>query len=99
MKYLTELKRKRAMESIVFTTEKRDGTIKARLCANGITHWTYILCEEKASPIATTEAMLIIVVLEAKQSRDVVTLDMPNVFVQTDVPQSSEKIIIKEENS
>ena len=38
VKYLTELERKRAMESIIFTTEKRDGTIKARLCANGITH-------------------------------------------------------------
>ena len=40
--------------------------------------------------------MLITGVVEAKQRRDAITLDIPNAFVQTDVPdKDGEKIIIK----
>ena len=37
VEYLTEKERKRAMESLIFLVEKRDGKIKARMCANGST--------------------------------------------------------------
>ena len=41
--------------------------------------------------------MLITGVIEAKQKRDVMTLDIPNAFVQTAVPQgkTDEEIIMK----
>jgi hypothetical protein len=35
IKSLTPTERKRALESLIFLTEKKDGTIKARHCANG----------------------------------------------------------------
>ena len=87
--------RKRAMESLIFLVEKRDGTVKARTCANGSTQRAYIPREEAASPTAATEAILITGVIEAKQRRDVMTLDIPNAFVQTNIPTSGEKVVMK----
>jgi hypothetical protein len=92
---MTQLERKRAMESLIFLTEKRDGTIKARTCANGSTQREYIPREEATSPTASTEAILITGVIDAKQKRDVMTLDIPNAFVQTPIPKGGEKIIMK----
>jgi hypothetical protein len=40
---MTKLEGKRAMESLIFLTEKRDETVKARVCANGSTQRAYIL--------------------------------------------------------
>jgi hypothetical protein len=92
---MTALERKRAMESLIFLTEKQDGTIKARTCANGSSQRAYIPREEATSPTASTEAILITGVIDAKQHRDVMTLDVPNAFVQTPIPKSGEKIIMK----
>eukprot|EP00957_Ditylum_brightwellii_P016092 1211840-Ditylum_brightwellii.AAC.2 len=48
IKDLTLLEKKRAIESLIFLTEKRDMTIKARACANGSTQRLYIAREEAA---------------------------------------------------
>jgi hypothetical protein len=95
IKDMTPLERKRAMESLIFLAEKRDKTIKARMCANGSTQRTYIAREEAMSPTAATGAILITGVIDAKQRRDVMTLDVPNVFVQTPIPQTGDKVIMK----
>jgi len=92
---MTTIERKRAMESLIFLTEKRDETIKARTCANGSTQRDYIPKEEATSPTAATESILITGVVDAKQKRDVMTLDVPNAFVQTPIPKKGEKIIMK----
>ena len=82
---LNTLEKKRAMESLIFLVEKRDGTIKDRTCANGSTQRTYIDRDDAASPTASTDAILITGVIEAKQNRDVMTSDVPNAFVQREV--------------
>ena len=92
---MTPLERKRAMESLLFLVEKRDGKIKARTCANGSTQREYIEREDATSPTAATDAILITGVLDAKQHRDVMTNDVPNAFVQTPIPQDGEKFIMK----
>ena len=69
-------------------SQKRDGTIKVRVCANGSTQRSYNKKEEAASPTVSTEALLITAVIDAKQNRDVITLDIPNAFVQMPMPQS-----------
>jgi hypothetical protein len=92
---MTSRERKRAMESLIFLVEKRDGRIKARTCANGSTQRDYIPREDAASPTASTEAVLLTGVIDAKQRRDVMTLDIPNAFVQTKIPEGEEKIIMK----
>jgi hypothetical protein len=92
---MTTLERKRAMESLIFLNEKRDGTIKARTCANGSTQRSYISRDEATSPTAASEAIITTGVIDAKQKRDVMTLDIPNAFVQTSIPQKGDKIIMK----
>jgi hypothetical protein len=56
---MTILERKRAMESLIFLTEKRDETIKIRVRANGSTQRAYIAREEASSPTTASEAILI----------------------------------------
>jgi hypothetical protein len=56
---MTTLERKRGIESLIFLAEKRDETIKARMCANGSTQRTYIAREETTSPTTATDAILI----------------------------------------
>ena len=94
---LTPQERKRAMESLMFLVEKRDGIVKARTVANGSTQRPYTPKEEAASPTAATDSIFVTATIDAKQNRDVMTLDIPNAFVQTDVPQKKgdEKIIMK----
>jgi hypothetical protein len=83
---LTTQERKRAMESLIFLTEKRDGRVKVRTCAKCSIQRDYIPREDAASPTASTESFLITGVIEAKQRREIMTLDIPNAFVQTPIP-------------
>jgi hypothetical protein len=82
---LTSLERKRAMESLIFLTEKRNGDVKGRTCANGSTQREYVGRDEAASPTAVTESIIITSVIDAKEGRDIMTVDIPNAFVQTGV--------------
>ena len=50
--------------------------------------------EEAASPTVMTEALLTTCVIDAKQNRNIVTLDIPNAFVQTPLPTNKEQIIM-----
>jgi hypothetical protein len=84
---LTQIEKRRAMESLIFLTEKTDGRIKARTCANGSTQQEYTNCDKEASPTAMTESYMITAVLDAKQGRDVMTADIPNAFVQMEIEE------------
>jgi hypothetical protein len=83
------------MESLIFLTEKRDGTIKGRACANGSIQRNYIDKDDAASPTVGTEAILITGVIDAKEKRDVMTADIPNAFVQTEVDPDDGIILMK----
>ena len=80
---LTQQERNRATESLIFLVEKRDNVIKARTCANGSTQREYISKDEAASPTAATDSILITGAIDAKLNIYVMTLDIPNTFVQT----------------
>ena len=101
---ISEIERKHAMESLMFLVQKKCGCIKARTCVNGIAQHKYItkdeatspiLRDEATSPILSHEATIITGVIEAKQQHNIMTADIPNAFVQTDIDQSGEKIIMK----
>ncbi|KAL7562441.1 hypothetical protein ACA910_020582 [Epithemia clementina (nom. ined.)] len=87
----------RAMESLIFLTEKRDGSIKGRTCANGSVQRQWMDREETASPTAATEAILLTVIVDAHESRDVMIADFPNAFIQTPMPKANkgESVIMK----
>ena len=64
---MTTTERKRAMESLIFLTEKRDGTVKARTCANGSIQRDWMTKEDATSPTATLESVIITSVIDAKE--------------------------------
>ena len=94
---MTALEKERAMESLIFLTEKRDGTVKTRQCANGSTQREYLGKEDSASPTAMIESILLTATIEAEERRDVMTADVPNAFVQTSMPESKpgERVMMK----
>jgi hypothetical protein len=84
---LSPTERKRALESLIFLTEKRDGTIKSQHCANGSTQREYMSREDVSSPTMSTKAVLLTAMIKAKEGRDVATCDIPNAFIQTTVEE------------
>ena len=94
---LTDQERARAMESLLFLVEKRDGKVKARFVANGSSQREYMGREQSASPTVMTESIMITSVIDAKQKRDVMTCDIPNAFVQTemDKTEKGERVTMK----
>lgn len=94
-KDLSKIEYKHALESLIFITEKRDGKIKARHCANGSTQRDYFTKEDVTSPTVSCEATLLTTIIEAEENRNVITCDIPNAFIQTDLEDSDERIIMK----
>jgi hypothetical protein len=82
---LTAVEQRQAMESLIFITKKKYGRIKARTCANGSTQREYTKRNKAASLTALTESHLITAVIDAKQGQDVMTANIPNAFVQTEI--------------
>jgi hypothetical protein len=75
--------RRQAMGSIMFLTEKRDGSIKARNVADGRKQRTWMAKDEATSPTVLLEALILTCVIAAKEGRKVVVVDIPHAFVET----------------
>ena len=87
---LTPTERKQIMESLLFLVEKHDGTMKGRHCANGSIQRSWISSENAASPTVATESVLLSAVINAEEGRDVAVTDIPNAFIQTELPEWDE---------
>ena len=46
--------------------------------------------EDSASPTAALESIMLTAVIEAHEGRDVMTVDIPNAFIQTEMPEREE---------
>jgi hypothetical protein len=78
------------MESLIFLVEKHDGRVTARFCANGSPQRAFMERDDAASLTAMTESILITATIDAKQKRDVMTTNILNAFVQTDVDKKNQ---------
>jgi hypothetical protein len=83
---LTRVDCRNVLTSLMFLTEKRDGEIKARTCANGSTQRQHIAKDEATSPTVTTDAIFIQSTIFAHEHRDVATCDIPGAFLHADNP-------------
>ena len=70
-----------AQDTIVLLTKKWGGTIKARSVYNGKDTRDWISKEDSASPTVSQESIMIIAVIDVKEGRDVMTVDVPNLFI------------------
>ena len=66
VKNVTSLERKRALESLIFLTEKRDGTIKSRQCANGSIQREWMSKENTASPTVSLPAVTLTCIIRCR---------------------------------
>lgn len=92
---LTPEEKRKAMEALMFLTEKRDKTIKGRLVYNGKPTREWLSREDSASPTASLESIFLTAIIDAKEGHDVMTADVPNAFIQTDMPEGEEHVIMK----
>jgi hypothetical protein len=67
---------------LIFLKEKKEGNINARSCANGNPQGEHIAKEEVAAPTVALESVFITSTIDAKESRKVVTIDIPGAFLQ-----------------
>ena len=79
---LTPKQQERMVEAFIFLTEKRSGEIKARKVLGGNVQRKYFSKDEASSPTAYTESVIMTAVIDAKERRDVTTVDIPNAFCQ-----------------
>ena len=87
---MTPSEKKKAQEALMFLTEKRDGTIKGRMVYNGKPTREWMSREDAASPTVSLESIMITATIDAKEGRDVMTADVPNAFIQTQMPEPKE---------
>ena len=51
--------------------------------------------EELSSPTVSTEAVLLTLIVDAREGRDIAVVDIPNAFIQTCVDDAKDRVIIR----
>ena len=95
---LSPSEKHKAQEALMFLTEKRDGTIKGRMVYNGKPTREWLSREDSASPTVSLESIFLTSIIDAKEKRDVMSADIPNAFIQTDMPDpkpGEDRVIMK----
>jgi len=90
IKDMTIEERRRAQVALMFLTEKRDGSVKGRMVYNGKPTREWLSREESASPTAATESVILTSYIDAHEQRDIMTADVPNAFIQAELPRNDE---------
>ena len=68
---LSDKDKSKALTSLIFLKEKRDGKIKARSCANGSVQREHVAKEEAAAPTVALEYVFVTATIDAKGKREV----------------------------
>ena len=95
---LTQSEKRKAMEALMFLTEKRDKTVKGRMVYNGKPTREWLDKEDSASPTVALESIMLTAVIDAKEERDVMSADVSNAFIQTPMPErknGEERVVMK----
>ena len=94
---LTRLERQRAQEGLMLLTRKKSGDVKGRLVYNGKGTRSWVSREDKSSPTVLNESLMLTCAVDAYEMRDVMTLDIPNAYIQAEVPKMKrgERIVMK----
>jgi hypothetical protein len=76
-----------ALRAINLIKEKRDGTIKGRSYADGRPQRALYTKEQSASPTVSTDALMISLMIDAKERRDVATTDVVGAYLLADMDE------------
>ena len=78
---LTREQLSKAMRIITVIKEKRNGVLKGRSCVDGRPQRAYISKEEAASPTTSLDSLLITLLIDAWEKRDVATADVVGAYL------------------
>ena len=95
---MTPSERKKAVDSLLFLCEKRDGSVKGRMVYNGKPTRKWLSRDETASPTVALESTFLTGIIDAKEGRDIMTCDVPNACIQAKIPtpeEGEDRIIMK----
>jgi hypothetical protein len=81
---LSDNDKKKALSSLIFLRQKKNGEVKARSCANGNPQREHIAKEEAAAPTVTLELVFLTLKIDVKENREVVMIDIPGAFLHAD---------------
>ena len=81
---LSDEKKSKALTLLTFLREKQDGKVKARSCANGSVQREHVAKEEAAAPTVALESVFVTATIDAKEKREIVTIDIPGAFLHAD---------------
>ena len=82
---LSPEQRKDTLQYLMFLKQKRKGTIKGTGCADGRKQRATTTKEEASSLTVAIESVLLSCVRNAKEGRDVATVDIHRAFMQADM--------------
>ena len=72
---LTASQKRESLRAVNLIKEKRSGKLKGRTCADGRSQRSKYTKEETTSPTVSTDALMISLMIDAKERRDVATAD------------------------
>ncbi|CAJ1935801.1 unnamed protein product [Cylindrotheca closterium] len=91
VKVMTASERKKAQSAMMLLAEKQfEKTIKGCLVYQGNGTHEWLSQEDTASPTALQEAITTTCVIDAHEGRDIMTMDVPNAFIQSYMPDAKE---------
>jgi hypothetical protein len=85
-KDLTDQQIKECLHLITVIKEKRTGDLKGRACADGRPQRAYIPKEDAASPAVSLESLILSLMIDSYEGRDVATADVAGAFLKGDMP-------------
>ena len=92
VKSLTALERKKALRAVNLIKEKRSGDIKGRTCVNGSGQRKYLKQDESvASPTAALESLIVTLLIDAYEERDVAVYDVPGSYLHATLSPTGSK--------
>lgn len=77
--------RRNSLNLITFMKKKRSGKLKTRACADGRKQRLYIKKEEASSPAIHLESLLLTMMVDAHEGRDVATADISGAYLLADM--------------
>ena len=88
---MTSQERRKAQIALAYLTEKKSGEVKGRIVYNGAPTRKYMDDVDTSSHTASLEGILLMAMIDAYEGRDVMSLDIPNAFIQAGMPKKEGK--------
>jgi hypothetical protein len=95
---MTDEERRKSVDALMFLGQKRDKSIKGRMVYNGKPTREWLSRDDSTSPTAALESIMLTAIVDAKEGRDVMSCDIPNAFIQSELPEvavGDERVIMK----